>query len=243
MNLLKFEWRKLWRQKSLYICFGIGLLIITLAMLTSKTFDTLTDAVNTMFVVLSTGFTSFLGIFMAVFVCHDFSQQTIKNVYARGYQRTTVYFAKYFISLVATLLMVLLYLAYGFVLSLMLGGEVGSLLGWQWGALALQVWSIIGFHGLFFGVGMLLTKVGGTVALNLVGISFCFQILNLIFVLLEIDFNILDFSLETLFTDILNTLIDNRITTELVTRAVILPLSYVVIFVGAGWYVNQRRDV
>ena len=101
-------------QKSLYICFGIGLLIITLAMLTSKTFDTLTDAVNTMFVVLSTGFTSFLGIFMAVFVCHDFSQQTIKNVYARGYQRTTVYFAKYFISLVATLLMVLLYLAYGF---------------------------------------------------------------------------------------------------------------------------------
>lgn len=243
MNLLKFEWRKLWRQKSLYICFGIGLLIITLAMLTSKTFDTLTDAVNTMFVVLSTGFTSFLGIFMAVFVCHDFSQQTIKNIYARGYQRTTVYFAKYFISLVATLLIVLLYLAYGFVLSLMLGGEVGSLLGWQWGALALQVWSIIGFHGLFFGVGMLLTKVGGTVALNLVGISFCFQILNLIFVLLEIDFNILDFSLETLFTDILNTLIDNRITTELVTRAVILPLSYVVIFVGAGWYVNQRRDV
>lgn len=243
MNLLKFEWRKLWRQKSLYICFGIGLLIITLAMLTSKTFNTLTDAVNTMFVVLSTGFTSFLGIFMAVFVCHDFSQQTIKNVYARGYQRTTVYFAKYFISLVATLLMVLLYLAYGFVLSLMLGGEVGSLLGWQWGALALQVWSIIGFHGLFFGVGMLLTKVGGTVALNLVGISFCFQILNLIFVLLEIDFNILDFSLETLFTDILNTLIDNRITTKLVTRAVILPFAYVVIFVGAGWYVNQRRDV
>lgn len=243
MNLLKFEWRKLWRQKSLYICFGIGLLIITLAMLTSKTFDTLTDAVNTMFVVLSTGFTSFLGIFIALFVCQDFAQQTIKNIYARGYRRTTVYFAKYFISLAATLLMAFLYMAFGFVWTLMLGGEVGSLLAWQWGTLALQIWTIIGFHGLFFGVGMLLTKVGGTVALNLVGISFCFQILNLIFVLFEIEFNILDFSLETLFTSLVNTLIDNRITTELVTRAVILPLSYVVIFVGAGWYVNQRRDV
>ena len=243
-KLLKFEWRKLWRQKSLYICFGIGLLIIALSLLSMKNiFNTVDDAMTTLFVSLNAGFTSFLGIFIALFVCQDFAQQTIKNIYARGYRRTTVYFAKYFISLAATLLMAFLYMAFGFVWTLMLGGKVGSLLAWQWGTLALQLWTIIGFHGLFFGICMMLSKTAGTVALNLVGVSFCFEILNLIFVLLKIDFNIKQFSIETLFTNLLDPLIVNEITSQLVLRGILLPLFYVVFFVGTGWYINQRRDV
>jgi len=61
--------------------------------------------------------------------------------------------------------------------------------------------------------------------------------------LLKIDFNIKQFSIETLFTNLLDTLIVNEITSQLVLRGILLPLFYVVFFVGTGWYINQRRDV
>ena len=243
IKLLQFEWRKLWRQKSLYICFGIGLGIIFLSLLSMKVFEAVGDATSNMIFTLNSGFVAFLGIFIAIIICQDFSQQTIKNIYARGYRRSSVYLAKYIISLSATLLMALLYMSFGFILTLILGGEVGSLLAWQWGVLSLQLWALVGFHGLFFGVSMMIRVIGGAVALNLIGISFAFTILSLIFTLFEIDFNIMKFSLENLFSGLADTLLQNQLPTQLLIRAILLPFAYVVIFVGLGWFINQRRDV
>ncbi len=36
----------------------------------------------------------FAGIVTALLVCDDYEQQTIKNIYARGYSRSQVYFSK-----------------------------------------------------------------------------------------------------------------------------------------------------
>ena len=44
IKLLQFEWRKLWRQKSLYICFGFGLLIVLLTILSLKIYGILDPA-------------------------------------------------------------------------------------------------------------------------------------------------------------------------------------------------------
>ena len=113
-KLLHFEWRKLWRQKSLYICFGFGLLIIFLSVLSLKSFDILDTAMNMVYLALNNGFTVFLGIFIALFICQDYNQQTIKNIYARGYGRNAVFFSKYLISLFVTVLMALIYLVFIF---------------------------------------------------------------------------------------------------------------------------------
>jgi len=243
IKLLQFEWRKLWRQKSLYICFGFGLLIILLTILSLKIYGILEPACNMMYMILNSGFVAFLGIFVALFICQDYNQQTIKNIYARGYSRSAVFFSKYLISLFVTVFMALVYLLFTFLCSVILGSSVGSLAGWQWGVMALQFWTLIGFHAMFFGMSMMIGKIGGSVALNLVGINFAFVILELIFSVLEIDFKIQNFNLQNLFTALFDTIFYLAMPTKLLLRAIFLPLSYSVIFITAGWFVNYRREV
>ena len=255
IKLLKFEWRKLWRQKSLYICFGIGLLISMLFIILGKVLDVrfgvgFGTAAGSLLVMLpKSGFMSLLGVYLALFVCSDFSQHTIKNIYARGYSRSAVYFAKYLISLGVAVAMALLYYIFSFFFTLMLGAGVGSLSGAQWGALALQLWILVGIHALYFGIAMMIGKTGGSVAINAIGISLVFSMIGLLISILDLNFNIDDYNLESLFQFVtgvqLNTTMgaDVQLTASLVGRSLILPVVYAGIFVGGGWLVNQRRDV
>ncbi len=243
-NLLRFEWRKLWQQKSLYICFGIGLAINFLALLSAKNFGALDSALGNMCVALNSGYTSFLGIYIALYACQDSSQQTIKNIYARGYSRSLVYWVKYAVSLGVTLATALLYWGFNFLLTCCFGGEVGSFVTTVGQALALQLWVIIGYHGLYFGVAMLLNKLGGSIAINLIGVDCVFVVLSLIISLLKIDFNVMYYNLSNLLTDIVEaSLMMPEFTSSMVIRGITIPLLYVVTFVGAGWLVSRRRDV
>ncbi len=246
IKLLKFEWRKLLRQKSLYICFGIGLLVTVLFISLGKIlaerigFELNGSAVESMLIVISeSGFVSLLGIYLAIFACHDFANQTIKNIYARGYSRTMVYFTKYLVSLGVTLAMALLYMVFSFLYCLVLALPVGTLTAAVFGTLALQLWVLVGMHGLFFGIGMMLGKTGGSVALNLFGISFGFSILELVFQIFDIKFSILDYNLEV----VLSNLITTEFSQGVLLRSLLLPLVYGVVFVGLGYWLNRRRDV
>ena len=255
IKLLKFEWRKLWRQKSLYICFGVGLLIAALFIILGKVlenrfgveFGTATGSLLGM--LPKSGFMSLLGIYLALFVCSDFSQHTIKNIYARGYSRTAVYAAKYLISLGVALAMALLYLVFSFFFTLILGAPLGSLTGEQWAALVLQLWILVGIHALYFGIAMMIGKTGGSVAINVIGISLVFSIIGLLISILDIDFDIDAYNIESLFQFVTGLQIDTsampvvNLETDLVVRSLVMPIVYVAVFVGGGWFVNRRREV
>lgn len=242
-NLWRFEWRKIWRQKSLYLCFGIGLVINLLTAIAIKSFDGKMSACTALCNALNSGFLVFLGIYLAIYACHDHAQQTMKCIYARGYQRTTVYFTKYLISLCVTLMLALLYICFNFLITLILNGKVGSMNQLEVQSLLLQLWVIIGFHGMYFGVGMIISKVGGSVALNLIGIEFCFAILSTIFTILKINFDVIQLSMQGVFDAITMIPFEGSLTTGLLLRSIFIPVSYIVIFIGAGWWLNQRRDV
>lgn len=245
IKLLRFEWRKLWRQKSLYICFSIGLLLAALFIILGKVLTErfglpFGSATESLLVMLPrSGFISLLGIYLAIFVCSDYSQHTIKNIYARGYSRTSVYLAKYLISLLVTLVVALVYWVFSLLFSLMLGAGVTGLTGVQWGSLALQLWVVVGLHGLYFGIAMLLGKTGGSVAINLFGIGLVFSILALLLSIFDIDFNIYDYDLESM----LEALAGNKLNTGMVVRGLILPIVYAGIFNALGWWVSRRREV
>lgn len=255
IKLLHFEWRKLWRQKSLYICFSIGLLtsmlFIILGRVLSARFGVeFGTAAGSLLVMLpKSGFMSLLGIYLALFVCSDFSQHTIKNIYARGYSRSAVYFAKYLISLGVALAVALLYYVFSFFFTLMLGAPVGSLTGAEWGALALQLWLLVGIHALYFGIAMMIGKTGGSVAINAIGISLVFSAIGLLISILNFDFNIDEYNIESLFQFVTGMELTGNmgavvnLTTSLVVRSLVLPVVYGLVFVGGGWFVNQRRDV
>ncbi|MCQ2382146.1 MAG: hypothetical protein MJ054_02465, partial [Clostridia bacterium] len=109
--------------------------------------------------------------------------------------------------------------------------------------LVLQLWIMVGMHGLFFGISMAIGKTGGSVALNIVGVDLVFGILETILSIfkLKFDFNfsIVDYNLE----NVLLAVMASDMSLKILLRSILLPLVYVVGFVGLGYWVNYRRDV
>ena len=102
-NLLRFEFRKLFGQKSFYVCTLLLLLFVFLSAVLSKLIaenadDASYPALMTVNILRSSlqsaNLPLILGIFTALFVCTDHADGTIKNIYAKGYPRTAVYFSK-----------------------------------------------------------------------------------------------------------------------------------------------------
>ena len=249
-NLLKFEWRKLWQSKSLYIVFGVGLLCMVLSMVAFKMLSmTVSATASTLLALQSSNFISLVGasllsVFVTIFACADHSQHTIKNIYARGYNRTAVYFSKYLISLLVTFMIAAIYMALNFVLALILGGEVGSMpAGFDWGDLALQFWVLFGLHSLYFGVSMIIGKMAGSLAVNLVGIGLFFVVLNAIITIAKIDFDITEYELDYILMGLSGPLGIGFAQKPDLLHALLVPAVYAVVFITAGWLVNRRRDV
>lgn len=254
INLLKFEFRKLWQSKSFYIVFALGFVSIVLMMLLGKLVFNITPNAtlymiigipNSMLVgIQGLSMASLLGVYLAIYVCSDYGQHTIKNIYARGYSRSAVFFSKYLVSLGVTLFVGLIYVLFTFVFALILGGHADGMSSYMWGKLILQFWVLFGFHGMFFGISMMLGKVAGSLAINIVGVELVFVLLNALISILgtkfNFEFNIMNYNLGT----ILNTLSSDAqlINTEF-TRALVMPIVYTVVCVGGGWLINRRRDV
>ena len=109
-KLLTLEFRKLSRQKSFYVCGALAVAFVFLSAALTKLIVqnsedatmTLPSAVDTLASALQgANATLLIGIFTALFVCGDHSDGTIKNIYAKGYTRTSVYFAKFAVVIAA----------------------------------------------------------------------------------------------------------------------------------------------
>ena len=151
INLLKFEFYKLARAKSFYIFLGAALfstflsaLVLYVAYFISKDaleetiegFEVVNAMVNassgteiSITVLSYANFTTLFGLFTAIFICDDFSQKTIKNVYSRGFTRTQVFFAKIIAIAAAMLVAYLVVVTFGFLVGLLLFGEAGEFQG------------------------------------------------------------------------------------------------------------------
>ena len=108
-KLLRFEFHKLFRQKSFYICTAL-LLVINLYTI-SYAYDNggrSTGLICMSAAVCSTDFTMLFGIFTALFTCDDYANGTIRNILSRGFTRTQVYFAQLITVIVAAVIAVLL---------------------------------------------------------------------------------------------------------------------------------------
>lgn len=111
-TLLHFNLRKLSREKSFYITLGINLaLIIPDVLIIFFRKQMYTSEAEAAFIeealapmlrgtdfFLSSPIQNYLimltGIYVAITTCSDFSQRTIRNIYARGYSRVSCYAAK-----------------------------------------------------------------------------------------------------------------------------------------------------
>lgn len=136
LNMLKFEFRRLTRKPSFYImlglCVGVAVFMVFSIrgsmnyMIThmndldsyynesyvkeyfEKQLSPQMLALNEFWMVLPT----VLAVFVGIFVCEDRARGTIKNIYARGYSRTSVYLAKFLLSSASAALLYLLVVAF-----------------------------------------------------------------------------------------------------------------------------------
>lgn len=117
LKLLKFEFHKLIRQKSTYICILIPFIFLFLEILINKLIYMNDNAqipttINILKTSLATtNLTLILAIFIAINVTEDYAEQTIKNIYGKGYSRESVYLTKYIIIILYTLINVSRYKA------------------------------------------------------------------------------------------------------------------------------------
>ena len=119
-NLLMLQFSRLKKQKSLYVCVGVMLVLLFVSALSLFAMQKITAAfsnemndslmggelsITALFSEMTaidflldasdnSSIVMILGIFIVLFVCEDYDQQIVKNVYSRGYSRKNVYLSK-----------------------------------------------------------------------------------------------------------------------------------------------------
>ena len=244
-NLLKFEFHKLLRQKSLYICTAVILALLLVGVVITKAVAGNPDfaAPNAVEVMLgavsSSNFAMVCGIFIALFVCADFDQTTIKNVYSHGYSRGAVYFSKLIAALSAAAVMFALTVAAGFVAgNVTFGGNASA--GGAVVPLAGQFLYVCAYAAFVFAVSISARKVGVSVALAILGPALVSTALSLVDALLKFDgFKLADYWLDGFSADL------SSVLTQGARLAVCIALCavYAAAFAAAGYVLNKKREI
>lgn len=185
-NMLKFEFRKLFRSKSLYICSAI---IISMAILSVVLMNltiqiqigdevmSLIDpsdlsGINALMDTFSYGnILTILPIFIAIFVCSDASQGILKNVYAKGFSRTKVLMSKYIVSLVVEVIFFFAAAVPTFITASILWGNSADVNENLLQSLFGQIIVLLVYHTIYFAISTIVNKTGIAIALNIVGLT------------------------------------------------------------------------
>lgn len=104
-KLIRFEFHKLFRMKSLYITTAIflALNIYSLYLMYDYGYGETTGLNAALGILCSGDFLMLFGIFAALYTCDDYAGGTIRNILSRGYTRTQVYFSKLIVLIVTAL--------------------------------------------------------------------------------------------------------------------------------------------
>lgn len=245
-NLLGFEFRKLWQQKSFYICGAVILIISILSIALTRGLVSLSDgmmpmpsaAATMLSAVSSSEFTLVCGIFITLFVCTDYRQHTIKNIYSRGFSRTQVYFSKLIACLAATAILFAATLLFNYIAGLIvLNGPAED--GNYFGLLAGQLIYCLAYSALVFGIAMCIKRTGAVIAITILAPMLIGLVINLADLLAGLEnIRIGDYWIGNLITEL------SSLSTD-VTRLLIciaLSIAYGAIFAGCGYLLNRRHE-
>lgn len=244
-KLISFEFRKLFRQKSFYICFAIVLALIGLSAAVNAQLEnnpeltiTYTVASFTKSALTSSSFFMILGVFVALYCCDDITNNTLKNLYSRGYSRGQVYFSKYIVSLCASLAAAVISFLFAFIV-----GKTNADAGESndvFSSIVCQLLLVTAYHAVFFSLASIIGKVGGSVAINIIGPMLVLTVLTLITSLLKLDsVNLGDYWLESA----LNGLTASAVEGKAFIKAVVMSVIYTAAFVPIGYVINKKKEL
>ncbi len=246
-KLIKFELNKLAKQKSFYICIGIMLAMLFLSALISKSWTdsgNATDVIQSGFAfsISSIGgasFTMISAIFVALFICDDYTNNTLKNIYARGYSRKDVFISKYIAVIISTLIMGISCIIF----SLIIGSSM-----WQLGSMPTnyilslggQLILILAYATIFFVISMVIGKTGGAIACNIVGPMIIGTVLSLGDSWIKMD----NFKLNSYWLDsFMSKLTSSTLEVNVALTTMLLCIVYAGIILVVGQQLNKKKEL
>lgn len=176
-KLLNFEFRKLIRQKSFYICIAAMLALLigsayTTELMTAKSGvedPSLSGISYLMEAISGSALSAVLAVFIPLFICEDYASGTIRNIITRGFSRLEMFIAKLIAVLAATVLMTAVCLAAAYLVGTAFWGAGEPSLGSEQVKILLcQLAVIAAYATMFFAISSMLQKVGGSIAICLI---------------------------------------------------------------------------
>jgi ABC-type transport system involved in multi-copper enzyme maturation permease subunit len=249
-RLLKFEFRKIITQKSLYICtlIMIGLLFLSelLTKATQNMFPEFADKyissgiVSTVSALSNSSFSLVIRIFIAITVCEDYEHLIVKNIYSRGYSRIKVSIAKLITVAIIASGMFLIVMASSFSFGTMFFG-VGSPGNFKFLALiAVQFLAMLAEASLYFAISIVVRKTGTAIGVTIVGPMLAGVMLSILDAILELKaFSLSGFFPTTFVSDLSYLIVD----TGRIIECLVASIIYIPLFALAGIFINSRIDM
>ena len=250
VDMLKFEFRKLVRMKSLYICAAVVLLQIFFTTLISSLSYVLPDGTGSKpsmwdAVINASSVISIpLAVFVSLYAVSDFGGGTIKNIIAKGYSRTSIFFSQLIavvaVSVAFFIVSELSAIAFGAIF--LKADKADSRL---WGSIFLQLAPILAYGGFFFGIASLFKGTGGAIATTVLSDVLVMPLLFTAGDMLisryikNTEFVISPYWLGRILSDAMTLDLTNKI----IATALIGSAAYFIIFVAIGYLIAKRREV
>lgn len=186
--LLRFEFRKLFRNKAFYICLGICVAVLVINTITSKLmadimYEAMEEAYAEMGITYEYNFSALAliksvfnsntaiieGVVVSIIVCEDFASDIIKNIYSKGYNRTQVYFAKLLSSLCAFLMILLGGMIISFAVGFVLTGQLGSIGKNYLGSVFCIYLLAIAYFAVYYAIAIIFKKIAPSIVVSILG--------------------------------------------------------------------------
>ena len=194
-KLLQFELRRLLRFKAAIVCLIINFVYVLInAYLSNLDLFNLEDGVGTPALPLMLDgmdmIPMLVSIFAALYACNDYSNNTLKNIYSKGFERRDVYLSK-MICLVAYCVAICLVGWIGSFLGGVIFCGVGSANGNFFLAILASLLAVIAYASICFMFATFFKKTGTGVAMSILGpmlIAIVLGLIDVIFIRNNIDF-------------------------------------------------------
>ncbi len=252
-----FEVRRFFRQKSVFILAGVLLVLLVLNLFTYDLIYNveglmmpeeeaivmgLIPALSAQYGMLgalsNASFSVVLAVMVALYVCSDHADGTLKNIIAHGYARLQVFAVKYLVCLVGAFVAALFCWLVGFGVGGALWGFDGSWGTNFWAAFGVQSVSILAYTTLFFLVACLCKNIGGSLAVGIViqmAPTLIFTLLDLF--MEEKSFLLMDYWIEG------GLAVTDATAAADMQRIVLVGAVYSLLFLGLGLLVVRRREI
>lgn len=243
-QLIKFEFRKLFKSTSFMLVTLIASLLVLISIFTEYRFsshDEISGLLAGEFVFDFANISCIyllIGIFMAIFTCDNYSTLTIKNIYSKGYTRGQVYFSKYIVTLCGTLIITMITYLVTIILGLVFFHSIKGLPEKYIIIFLAQLFTIVLYHSFYFFLSNSLGNVGGAVSLCII-VPFAANLL-----LVSIDANIdANFSLIEYWISYLSSVpFSYGVKLAEIGKTTLISIMHIIIWSSLGYLANRKKQ-